>query len=61
MIENALREFMINQGVDAMDAEFAARRCSKAITKGAITGAVLFLLVGLETANPSTLLMAGMV
>ena len=58
-IETALFDYMVNNGVDRDTAFTASQNCARAVRNGALSGFVVGFTVGIETMNPSALLMGG--
>ena len=58
-VETALYDFMVQNGVDSGTALSAAQNCARVVRNGALSGFVVGLTVGIETVNPSALLMGG--
>ena len=58
-VETALYNFMVQNGVDGDTAFTAAQNCARVVRNGALSGFVAGVALGVETMNPSALLMGG--
>jgi hypothetical protein len=59
LLETQLYDFMVQNGVDALTAQEAAKNCARSVTRSAGAGFVLGTTAGVATGNPAALLMGG--